>query len=180
MYKYPIKPDELYHFGTKTNSGRYPWGSGGRPYQRLEKPKRKIGLFKSKKLEQKKKEDYEKKRREEFEKNKESIIKSAGPSEVLKYQGLFDNNELQTISNRLRLESEIMGYLASSNKKEDGIAKLKKIQSYTNASSLLAKDGISIWNSIASVYNSTEKGKKDPLPVVSTGGADAKKQKGGK
>lgn len=27
--------DELYHYGTKTHSGRYPWGSGENPYQRL-------------------------------------------------------------------------------------------------------------------------------------------------
>lgn len=39
MYVYPLKPDEIYHFGTKEHSGRYPWGSGERPRQRLEKPK---------------------------------------------------------------------------------------------------------------------------------------------
>lgn len=27
--------DELYHYGTKEHSGRYPWGSGENPYQRL-------------------------------------------------------------------------------------------------------------------------------------------------
>lgn len=37
MYIYPPKPDEIFHFGTKEHSGRYPWGSGGRPRQRLEK-----------------------------------------------------------------------------------------------------------------------------------------------
>lgn len=36
-----IRPDyrdryELYHFGVQGRSGRYPWGSGYRPYQRLE------------------------------------------------------------------------------------------------------------------------------------------------
>lgn len=39
MYIYPLKPDEIYHFGTKEHSGRYPWGSGDRPRQRLEKAK---------------------------------------------------------------------------------------------------------------------------------------------
>lgn len=33
MYIYPLKPEEIYHFGTKEHSGRYPWGSGDRPYQ---------------------------------------------------------------------------------------------------------------------------------------------------
>lgn len=39
MYIYPPSPDEIYHFGTKEHSGRYPWGSGDRPKQRLEKAK---------------------------------------------------------------------------------------------------------------------------------------------
>ena len=38
---------ELYHFGTKGHSGRYEWGSGDRPYQRLEKAHG--GVFKRKK-----------------------------------------------------------------------------------------------------------------------------------
>lgn len=29
--------NELYHFGIKRRSGRYPWGSGDRPYQSEEK-----------------------------------------------------------------------------------------------------------------------------------------------
>lgn len=39
MYIYPPKPDEIYHFGVskrngaKIGSGRYPLGSGKRPYQ---------------------------------------------------------------------------------------------------------------------------------------------------
>lgn len=37
FYIAPQKPDEIYHYGIKGRSGRYPWGSGDRPYQRLEK-----------------------------------------------------------------------------------------------------------------------------------------------
>lgn len=33
MYEYTIRPDEIYHYGIKRRSGRYPWGSGDRPYQ---------------------------------------------------------------------------------------------------------------------------------------------------
>lgn len=32
--------DYLVHYGTPMHSGRYPWGSGDRPHQRLEKAKR--------------------------------------------------------------------------------------------------------------------------------------------
>lgn len=37
MYVYPLKPNEIYHYGMPQRSGRYAWGSGDRPYQRLEK-----------------------------------------------------------------------------------------------------------------------------------------------
>lgn len=33
------KVNEIYHFGTKRHSGRYPYGSGDRPYQDREKLK---------------------------------------------------------------------------------------------------------------------------------------------
>lgn len=36
FYTPPPKPDEIFHYGMPQRSGRYPWGSGGRPYQRLE------------------------------------------------------------------------------------------------------------------------------------------------
>lgn len=41
FYRTPLKPDEIYHFGTKRHSGRYPWGSGNRPYQSAEQEKKK-------------------------------------------------------------------------------------------------------------------------------------------
>lgn len=36
---------ELYHYGMPRRSGRYPWGSGNRPYQKLEKKELKDALF---------------------------------------------------------------------------------------------------------------------------------------
>lgn len=33
FYTKPIRPDEIYHYGIKRRSGRYPYGSGDRPYQ---------------------------------------------------------------------------------------------------------------------------------------------------
>lgn len=36
MYQYPIRPYEIYHYGMPERSGRYAWGTGDRPYQRLE------------------------------------------------------------------------------------------------------------------------------------------------
>lgn len=36
FYIYPLKPNEILHYGMPERSGRYAWGSGDRPYQRLE------------------------------------------------------------------------------------------------------------------------------------------------
>lgn len=33
MHAYPPRSNEIYHYGIKRRSGRYPWGSGERPYQ---------------------------------------------------------------------------------------------------------------------------------------------------
>lgn len=40
MYVQPTKPNEIYHFGIKRRSGRYPYGSGERPYQDRESGKK--------------------------------------------------------------------------------------------------------------------------------------------
>lgn len=40
FYIMPNRPDEIYHFGIKRRSGRYPYGSGERPYQDKEIAKR--------------------------------------------------------------------------------------------------------------------------------------------
>lgn len=46
MYQPPIRPNEIYHYGIKRRSGRYPWGSGERPYQDTDKDKKNIKLKK--------------------------------------------------------------------------------------------------------------------------------------
>lgn len=33
FYSFPIRPEDILHYGVKRKSGRYPWGSGERPYQ---------------------------------------------------------------------------------------------------------------------------------------------------
>lgn len=40
MYSQPLKSYEIYHYGILKRSGRYPWGSGDRPYQRLEQQRK--------------------------------------------------------------------------------------------------------------------------------------------
>lgn len=155
-------------------SGRYPLGSGERPYQKLEGSRRKssggisgyIRSRKAKKQEaqaQKAKAEAEEKLRN-LEENRERVLRSGRASEVLKYQGQLSNAELQHVADRLRLENQIQDY--SMKEMSSGLDKLKTIQSYTNVSSALAKDGVDLWNSFAAIYNATPKGQSKPLAMA--------------
>lgn len=176
-------------------SGRYPLGSGERPYQKLEGSRRKSsggisGYIKSRKAKkeeervQKAKEEARKKQldREEndrkLEADKERVLRSGTASEVMRYQGRLTNKELNDAADRIRLENQLNGY--SEKEVKSALDKLKTIQSYTNVSSALAKDGIDIWNSFVAIYNVTANGKNKPLTLIgkgSGGGGDAKKKK---
>lgn len=169
-------------------SGRYPLGSGERPYQKFETSRRESGGIKgyiksrkAKKVEaQKQREAEERKQKElEFEAekrrmaaNKEQVLRSGTASEVMKYQGQLTNKELNEAAERIRLEKQLSGY--SSQEVKSALDKLKKVQAYTNVGSALAKDGIELWNSFASVYNATSSGKKDPLTLIGSGGGKKK------
>lgn len=181
-----IENSYLIHGGP--GSGRYPWGSGDRPYQRLEGSRRRsnsiteyIKSRKAKKNEERqKKEKAEKQRRQNelekerqrLENDKERVLKAGTASEVMKYQGKLTNQELQSAFTRLNLESQLQRL--SNNEKQSALDSLKKIQAYTNVGSSLAKDGIELWNSFVSIYNSTPEGKKNPLTSVGKG--DTKKK----
>lgn len=161
-------------------SGRYPWGSGDRPYQRLEGSRQRskgiLGYIKSRRakkmeaqLEKAKEEAKARKLKDEenqrkLEADKERVLRSGTASEILRYQGQLTNKELSDAENRIRLENSLKSY--SEKEIKTGLDTLKKIQSYSNVSSALAKDGISLWNSFASIYNVTPTGKKEPLPMI--------------
>lgn len=171
-------------------SGRYPLGSGSRPYQKFEGSRRKsggiVGYIKSRKTKkaedrlQKAKVEAEKKKisKEEEEKrlerDKERVLRSGTASEVMRYQGKLTNRELSDAAERLRLENQLKSF--SEKEVKTALDKLKTIQSYSNVGSALAKDGISLWNSFVSIYNSTPEGRKKPLTLISGGGGGEKKK----
>lgn len=59
MYQRPIRSDEIYHYGIKRRSGRYPYGSGDRPYQDLKGFQRNKIKESRRKLEQNRKKNYQ-------------------------------------------------------------------------------------------------------------------------
>lgn len=50
FYSFPLRPEDILHYGVKRKSGRYPWGSGERPYQRSTGSLVEKGIAKKKKL----------------------------------------------------------------------------------------------------------------------------------
>lgn len=170
-------------------SGRYPLGSGDRPYQKFEGSRRKSGGIsgyirsrKERKAESKhakamadaqKRAAEEVERRRQLEVEKERVLRGGTASEVMRYRGQLTNKELSDVADRLRLENQIGGY--SQKEIKTGLDHLKKIQAFSNVGSALAKDGIEIYNSLAAIYNATPDGQKKPLTLVNKGGGDKKK-----
>lgn len=172
-------------------SGRYPLGSGNRPYQKFEGSRGRSsggigGYIRSriaKKSEERKQKSVEEenRKREESEKekkrmaeDKERVLRSGTASEVMKYKGQLTNQELNSAAERIRLENQLSSY--SEKEVKTALDSLKKIQSYSNVGSALAKDGIEIWNSFAAIYNTTPNGKDNPLTLVNRGGGGKKKE----
>lgn len=169
-------------------SGRYPLGSGDRPYQKFEGSGRKSsgisGYIKARKVkkeaakqqkaqeEERRKQAEEEKLKKKREADKQRVLREGSPSEVARYHGELTNRELADVAERLRLEKQINSY--ASDEVRSNLSKLKKVQSYTNVGSALAKDGIEIWNSFAGIYNATAEGRKSPLPFVTRGGGGGK------
>lgn len=173
-------------------SGRYPLGSGDRPYQKFEGSGRKSsggisGYIRSRKAkkaetqkqkaaeEEKKRKLEEAREQQRLDADKERVLRSGTAQEVLKYQGRLTNQELNAAAERIRLENQLSSY--SEKEIKTALDKMKKVQAYTNVGSALAKDGIELWNSFVAVYNATPRGQKDPLTIVSKGGGGSDKKK---
>lgn len=171
-------------------SGRYPWGSGNRPYQRLEGSRRKssgisgyiksVKQKKSDKQQQKANVEVQKKATEQAENerklaaDKERVLREGTAAEIMRYQGKLTNKELNEAAERIRLENQLKSY--SEKEIKTALDNLKKLQAYSNVGSALAKDGIELWNSFAAVYNVTADGREKPLPLIGKGDGGGKKK----
>lgn len=172
-------------------SGRYPWGSGDRPYQRLEKAKRNHGIGeyvrsrRAKKAEEQMQKDMEEARKKAAEQeerqkileaDKERVLRAGTAREVLQYQGMLTNKELQDAYNRIDWEKKLASVAASEiqtnmQKMDKAMSNLKTIN---NWGSTLTDS----YNLMAAVYNATAEGKKDPWPEIKkSGGGEGKKKK---
>lgn len=169
-------------------SGRYPWGSGNRPYQRLEGSKRKnsgiSGYIKSRKekkaeenqrkaiIEAQKKASEEAEKQRKLTEDKERVLREGSATEVLKYQGQLTNQELQNAFTRLNLEKQLRGLSRSEIK--TAVDKVDNIMKTIKTGTEWAKIGTDTYNTFAAIYNATPDGQKKPLNLVGKG--DSKKK----
>lgn len=187
-----FKMNEFYYLSHGgPGSGRYPWGSGDRPYQRLEKAKQRHGIGeyirsrRAKKAEEQMQKDMEEarrrtaaeeERRKRLEADKERVLRAGSAREVLQYQGMLTNKELQDAYNRIDWEKKLSSVAASEiqtnmQKMDKAMSNLKTIN---NWGSTLTDS----YNLMAAVYNATAEGKKDPWPEIKkSGGGEGKKKK---
>lgn len=118
----PPSNEELYHYGIKRRSGRYPYGSGENPYQgEPSKQKRKtygeLGTIEKLKLKHKQKakvkakekaeKDAAKKAKEEAKKAEEKKLENEKKPESEKVKTMTDEEIVNAI-NRLRLEQSYL------------------------------------------------------------------------
>lgn len=150
-------------------SGRYPLGSGDRPYQKFEGSRRRSsgisGYISAKKKEKERAlEAQKKKEREQHEADKERVLKSGTPSEVSKYRGELTRQELQDVYNRLNFERMIDQM--STSEKVTNQKRIDKVVSNIKKTTGWIAEGAAAYNILASVYNSMIDDSKKKLPVL--------------
>lgn len=166
FYSQPVKPSDILHYGVKGKSGRYPWGSGGRPYQRLEKPRGGIIGFLRSRKEKKAEQTAEalEKEKESRKAEKERVIKEGSATEVLAFNKDLTNEERQRAITRLNLEAQLNSL--SAREKAEAMNAIDNAFKTIRKGTEWARIGIEANNLIADIYNNTEEGKKNPWPVI--------------
>lgn len=171
-----MKLYELYHYGMPQRSGRYPYGSGERPYQSSEPAKKpsfrerrqekKIIKRRTEALEKARKAAAEKRQREtaeaerikKLEADKERVLRAGSASEVLKYQGLLTNQELQGALSRIKWTNELQAISAKEVK--SGFDKIDDVMTKIGKVNTWATTGINVAENINKVMSAIDKSMK--------------------
>lgn len=170
-------------------SGRYPLGSGERPYQKYEGTGRRgsgisgyIQSRRAKRVEEKqqkqrneelRKRSEEEQRKKQHDNDKERVLRKGTATEVLRYQGELTNQELQSAFTRLNLEANLRNL--SQKEIKTTMNKIDEIMKTVKTGTEWAKIGTDTYNTFAAIYNATPEGQKKPLTLVSKGDSGKKK-----
>lgn len=131
----------LSHSGVQGKSGRYPLGSGDRPYQRLERARR-PGFFARRKEAKRQKELLEKKKKllEENRKkqeeaarlkaDKERVLREGTATEVRQYLGELSNQELAQAVERIQWMKRLDTFTEAEAKKAAGKSTFEQVDQF--------------------------------------------------
>lgn len=178
--------NELFHIGVKGRSGRYPYGSGERPYQDREKARGIRGRIQTKRAEKKYKEMMKKRetlleearlaeeRQRALVADKDRVLRSGSAKELLRYKGQLTNREYEDAFKRLEYEQKLMAMTpseyATNMKKIDNLMKqVRLVQQWADI-------GTDLYNSMARIYNTTDEGQKNPWRLVNKGNPQQQKK----
>lgn len=131
--------DDLLHFGIKRRSGRYPYGSGERPYQGEPKGKK----IKGKEKDRRKREDdavrkditYSKKEFKSKEEKRKFLDTASNATEVLQYRDQLTQKEMSDALDRIKTIRELSGISkkeidAAWDAVDDAVKKVGKVKNW--------------------------------------------------
>ena len=156
MYVY----NYLAHYGTKRHSGRYPWGSGDRPYQGDGiSPPKKHGIFSSRRRKEEKKSTLPDPSSPEYEKAKQKALKSGTATEVLRFKNNLTTKEMQDAVSRINLERQLSNI--SKQERDEAWNAMNNAMKKVGDAKNWAKTGIEIYTMIDDLSSRIEKKSKD-------------------
>ena len=157
--------------GAKIGSGRYPLGSGERPFQGEDNKSQRLKFLRKKKSAPEKKEETvpEKPFTDD---DKKRIIDSGNIKEAFKYREHFTNNDIDAVINRYKKENELKALTVKNVK--TGQEKVEKMTSVLKTGIGFANEGINAYNVVARLVNTFSD---NEMPVVLAVGSQPAKKK---
>lgn len=167
---YTQSPDVICHVGVLRRSGRYPWGSGKRPFQSGGGPTKTKKSTKELAAEKAKETRAKNKAREE---EKQRVLREGTATEVLGLKSELTTKEMSDALERIRITSQLESY--SKKEVQSFMNKVDDVMQGVKTTTNWIKIGTDTYNTLAKLYNATDEGKKKPLTLVGEGGKDKKK-----
>lgn len=161
---YTQPPDVICHIGVLRRSGRYPWGSGKRPFQSgggpasSKKTKKELAAEKAKETRAKNKAHEEEKQR---------VLREGNATEVLGLKSELTTKEMSDALERIRITSQLESY--SKKEVQSFMNKVDDVMQGVKTTTNWIKIGTDTYNTLAKLYNATDEGKKKPLTLVGEG-----------
>lgn len=156
--------------GAKIGSGRYPLGSGERPFQGEANSKQRHKLFGRTK---KKKSQTEEPKKPLTDEEKQKIIETGDVRKAYNNREYLTNADIDAVVTRYNKEKSLKDLIPVKQKGYDFLVKNEK---YLSATSKWINSGINVWNSAARVNNAFNSNTIPVIPAIGVQNNDKKKK----